>query len=65
MNTGKWVGQAGEPIIILKRGQPVAALGPVPAVPRTPFGGRKKVRGFASLPPVAADSGTFLEEDRR
>ncbi len=65
MNTGKWVRDAVEPIIIMDHGRAVAALGPLAETPRTSFGNRKLIRGFASLPAIASDSRFYLEEDRR
>ncbi len=65
MHTGKWVREAVEPIVIMDHGRPAAALGPLAEKPRTAFRNRKLVRGFATLPAIAADSGSYLEEDRR
>jgi antitoxin (DNA-binding transcriptional repressor) of toxin-antitoxin stability system len=65
MHTGKWVRQAAEPIIIMDRGRAVAELGPLKKRQGASFCDRKLVRGFASLPVIPADSGSYLEEDRR
>lgn len=65
MHTGKWVRGAAEPIIIMDHGRPVAELGPLKETPRSSFRDRKLVRGFASLPAIPSDSGSYLEEDRR
>jgi len=67
LHTGKWVRLAGEshPVIISDRGRPVAHLAPLEQQPKKAFRDRKFVRGFAALRPIKADSGRFLEEDRR
>ena len=53
----------GGVIVIERRGEPVAELRPIakkPAKPRLP-----DIRAlWRRLPPVAGDSGRFLEEDR-
>jgi prevent-host-death family protein len=68
MHTGKWVRHAAtghEPLLILDRGRPTARLMPIGNVEPTPFHARISVPGFNQLPPVKADSGQFLEEERR
>ncbi len=65
MNTGKWVREAVEPIVITDHGRAVAEIGPVKKAPRSSFRDRKLVKGFASMPSIVSDSGSYLEEDRR
>lgn len=68
MHTGKWVREAAishEAVIVMDRGRPTARLMPFESPESTPFSKRKLVAGFAELPGIAADSGRFLEEERR
>ena len=65
LRTGSIVSQAteGHTIVILKRGVPVAELGPVRRSSR-PKGFLDRDDWLARFPKVKGDSGRFLEEDR-